>query len=427
MRRLQIFTLFLVLITALVAVFGCGSKQDNNSQGQSEENAKELIIGYTGPLSGPAAEYGQDNLNGLDMAINEINESGGITAGGQQYLFKLEKLDDMSDPTQAVNNARRLRDQFNSPAIFNPVFTTIAPLMDINEEPDNEFLIMGYTSTPAATEMGNSLFIDTVVSFSQYVRSFSEMAWEQGWRKGAMVVTLGAYGDEWRQAFKEQWESIGGEITADQPANYYTETDFSAQITAALSTNPDFLLIGGPSAPTALVIEQARTLGFDGGFILIDQAKPDYIIDEIFGDMKFMENVIGTAAVTDIPNKVGPAFNEEYTSIYNMHNTWEAILNYNAMHMLAMAMEKAGTVEDMRAIRAAFSELPHMTGDDYPAECFGVTEAGRVKVAAVVQMIQDGNYSDPYAYVWWTDTEEEFNSVKGFYGTGTIVKRITTE
>jgi branched-chain amino acid transport system substrate-binding protein len=86
--------------------------------------AQEVVIGYTAPLSGPAAEYGQDCVNGVEMAINEINKAGGITVKGKKYVFRLEKLDDRIDPTQAVNNARRFRDQFKAPAIFNPVFNT---------------------------------------------------------------------------------------------------------------------------------------------------------------------------------------------------------------------------------------------------------------------------------------------------------------
>ena len=42
-------------------------------------SAEDIVIGYSGPLSGPAAEYGQDCVNGIDMAINEINAAGGIT------------------------------------------------------------------------------------------------------------------------------------------------------------------------------------------------------------------------------------------------------------------------------------------------------------------------------------------------------------
>lgn len=119
--------------------------------------AKEVVVGYTGPLSGVAAEYGQDCANGIEMAVNEINAAGGITVKGQKYQFKLVKLDDMVDPTKAVNNCRRLRDQYKAPAVFNPVFNTIAPMAKINEEKGNEFLIMAYTSTPKAIDIGNKL------------------------------------------------------------------------------------------------------------------------------------------------------------------------------------------------------------------------------------------------------------------------------
>ena len=49
--------------------------------------AQDIVIGFSGPLSGPAAEYGQDMLYGIDMAVNEINAAGGITVGGKKHLF----------------------------------------------------------------------------------------------------------------------------------------------------------------------------------------------------------------------------------------------------------------------------------------------------------------------------------------------------
>src|SRR5208337_1385839 len=99
-----------------------------------EGKAKEIVIGYTGPLSGPAAEYGQENYNGVEMAVNEMNQAGGIKVKGIKYPFKLLKLDDRSDPTQAVNNARRFHEQDKAIAVFCPVFTCISSIMKINEE-----------------------------------------------------------------------------------------------------------------------------------------------------------------------------------------------------------------------------------------------------------------------------------------------------
>ncbi len=124
------------LLFAVGLMFACAATE------ASAQAAKEVVIGYTGPISGVAAEYGQDCAAGIEMAINEINAGGGITVKGQKYQFKLVKLDDMIDPTAAVNNCRRLRDQYKAPAIFNPVFNTIAPMAKINQEKGNEFIIM---------------------------------------------------------------------------------------------------------------------------------------------------------------------------------------------------------------------------------------------------------------------------------------------
>ncbi|HYA90823.1 MAG TPA: ABC transporter substrate-binding protein [Thermodesulfobacteriota bacterium] len=371
--------------------------------------AKEVVVGYTGPISGVAAEYGQDCVNGIEMAINEINAAGGITVKGQKYLFNLVKLDDMIDPTQAVNNCRRLRDQYKAPAVFNPVFNTLAAMAKINEERGNEFLIMAYTSTPKVIEIGNKLLAAIPPPFTVYVKSFADIALAKGWRKAAMVVTLGAYGDEWRHAFKEYWEKKGGQILADKPANYYTETDFSAPLTAALATKPQVLLIGGPSASTALVIEQARGLGFKGGFILIDQAKMDYI-ENILKGTKLMGNLIGVAAVALSPTVTAPIWEKKYRSIYKRMSTWEVSLNYDAMYALSRAMSAAEAVEDSVKIRAAFPKAFPLTGDKFPVEYWGITPGGRMEIAGSVQVIdQSGKYGPVQLVVWWYKTKKEFD------------------
>lgn len=412
MKRIFSIVLAITLGVFILAAAGCGSKDEKQAASGSGEKPKEVVIGYTGPLSGPAAEYGKDCLNGVDMAINEINGSGGITVNGKKYVFKLEKLDDMADPTNAVNNARRFRNQYKTPAIFNPVFNTISPMLQINEEKGNEFLMMAYTSTPKVVQMNKKLMVAIPPPFTAYVQSFTQMGMAQGWKNVAMVVTLGAYGDEWRKTFKEHWESKGGKITADKPANYYTETDFSAQLTAALASKPDALLIGGPSAPTALVIEQARGLGFKGGFMVIDQAKIDYIEKNVLKSNKLMENTIGIAAVAQIPTVTAPVFDKKYSETYKVMNTWESVLNYCAMHALSKAMVAAGTVEDPNAIRAAFPKAFPLSGDKFPSEYYGISDKGRMYCMASVQMIKDGKYTPAALYSYWQKDEEEFNKFK---------------
>jgi branched-chain amino acid transport system substrate-binding protein len=373
--------------------------------------AQDIVIGFSGPLSGPAAEYGQDMFYGIEMAVNEINAAGGMTVKGKKFKFKLEKLDDKNDPTAAVNNARRFKNN-GAIAVYNGVFTTLAAMAKINEEKGNEFLLMAYTSTPKITKLGNKLLIGlTAPNFIVYVQQFIELAQKEGWKKVAMVVTSGGYGEEWRVAFKNIWEKSGGIITTDKPANYYTETDFSAPLTAALATNPDAMLIGGPSATTALVIEQARGMGFKGGFICIDQAKLDYMGNLLRG-YKLMHNTIGVAAPPSVAVPVTVAFQKKFQSTYKRIVTSECYRNYGATMALAKAIEVAGTTTDVRAIRASFAKALPILGDKIPTEIFGIHDNGRLHINGSVQTVKNGQLTPPDQYFWWIKSDKEWDNIK---------------
>jgi branched-chain amino acid transport system substrate-binding protein len=372
--------------------------------------AADIVIGFTGPLSGPAAEYGQDFVTGLDMAIKDINAAGGVTIEGQKLLFRLEKLDDKVDPTLAMSNARQLLAS-NALAIFSPVYSTQAALMKINQEECNEFILMGYTSSPKATQTGNKLLVSMNAPLTVYAQIFADMAWERGWRKAAMVVTLGAYGDEWREIFKTYWKKIGGTITADKPANYYTKTDFTAPLSAALATNPDVILIGGPSSTTALVIEQSRNMGYKGGFILIDQAKMDYIAKMLEGT-SLMEDVIGLMGFDTSPSPARPAFDKKYKANYRRPTTWEVSSNYESMTYLAKAIQAANTVDDVYAIRFAFPKAFPLLTDKACNESHGISSNGRVHLMVGVQEIRNGKFLKSELYVWWAKTQAEFDKIQ---------------
>ncbi|MCX7981341.1 MAG: ABC transporter substrate-binding protein [Syntrophales bacterium] len=374
--------------------------------------ADEIVIGYTGPLSGPAAEYGQDCLFGLEMAIKELNAAGGIEVKGVKYTIKLEKFDDRADPTQAVNNARRIR-AAKGIAVFNGVFTTLAAMAKVNEEPGNEFLLMAYTSTPKVVQLGNKLLIGTTAPpFPAYIQVFTELAMkEEGWKKAAMLCTLGAYGEEWRHAFSNYWKKKGGVITIDKPANYYTETDFSAPLTAVLATKPDTILIGGPSSTTALVIEQARNMGFKGGFILIDQAKMDYMAGILKG-YKLFGNTIGVAGATEMWTPILDSWVKTYKTAYKRPPTSESLRNYGAMIALARAITTAGTTTDVKAIRAAFPKIFPILGDRIPTELYGIQPHGRMLMAGGVQRVITGQLQPPVQYYHWIQSDKEWKEIQ---------------
>jgi len=373
--------------------------------------AAEIVIGFTGPLSGPAAEYGQDCVTGIEMAIRDINGAGGITVGGKNYTFRLEKMDDLVDPTRATNNARKLRNELKAIAIFNPNAQTMTKLMAINWEKGNEFIVMGFTSIPQLTQLGNNLLVAMAVPFTMYAKVYADLAWGNRWKKAAMLVTSNIYGDTWRKSFENEWLKKGGEVTYSAGTDYYKRTDFAVPLAKALATNPDCMLIGGPTATTTLIIEQARAQGYEGGFILIDQAKLDAIHPAMRKPL-LLEGSIGLAMFKDVEYPVKTAFAENYKATFKRPVSWESAVHYTSMHVLAKAIAASGSPDNAKAIRAAFPSVFPVLADKYPVEMYGIQPNGTLILPALVQSMKYGKYTPAQIYIWWPNAQKEFDQVK---------------
>jgi branched-chain amino acid transport system substrate-binding protein len=187
------------------------------------------------------------------------------------------------------------------------------------------------------------------------------------------------YGKAWVAAFKPQWEAAGGKIVAENLMSYNRATDFYSGVSKVLASKPDVLFIGGASEPTALVVKQARELGFKGGFMIIDQAKMDEVA-KVLGDYKMLEGSIGVLPLVEDPQPEAKSFVQRYKKAFpdsGRDPSSEVSLNYSAVHATAKAMELAGSVTDATAIRAklndAFKALPK---DWNPNLITGVDERG---------------------------------------------------
>ncbi|MGB8000449.1 MAG: ABC transporter substrate-binding protein, partial [Anaerobacillus sp.] len=162
----------------------------------------------------------------------------------------------------------------------------------------------------------------------------------------------------------------------------------------ALSNNPDVLFVGGPSKPTALVIKQARELGFEGGFMLMDQSKIEEI-EPVLGGLDQLEGSIGTLPIIDSDAPGAEEFIKQYKERFDRIPTAEGAFNYQAMHVLVNAMKESGSVDDpskiMESIEAGINSLPdeqmvwHLTG---------VKDGGAFDWKPAIGIVEDGKVID---------------------------------
>ncbi|MGP4061021.1 ABC transporter substrate-binding protein [Halobacillus sp. H74] len=354
---------FLVVSALLLMMAGCidnpsndaasgegGNESETETEApEVEEGEKVVNIGYSGPLSGPAAYYGERTLNGLTMAVEEINNNGGFEVDGQNYKFNLVSLDDKYLPNETAANAKRLLQENQTPVIFSPHSGGIKAMQVFNEQ--ENFLIGAYTSEPGITEAGNGLTVRIPPSYAGYLEPFTNYAMENHGKKLAALPTASQYGKDWTEALVPYWKEQGGEVVYNSSIDFSKDTDFFTLVTNALEEDPDVLFIGGPSEPTAKVAKQARELGFEGGFIVMDQAK----LDEMESVIGSYEGLEGSVGVTPLINSDYPGtaeFIEKYKEEHGQNPGSEAGYHYVAMYTFMEAMKAAGSVDDPEAIRA---------------------------------------------------------------------------
>ncbi len=355
--------------------------------------AQEVVkIGYSGPLSGGAALYGKNVLDGMNLAASEINAQG-LEVAGKKYRLEVVPLDDKYNPSETAINAQRLVQEHKTPAILTPHSGGTFALQTTNEA--QKYLLLSYTSVPQVTARGNKMTLRIPPEFTSYIEPFVKHAMGKYGKNVAIANADHDYAKAWTAAFKPAWEKAGGKVVAENPMSYNRATDFYSGVSRVLAAKPDVLFIGGASEPTGLVVKQARELGFKGGFVIIDQAKMDEIA-QVTGGYAPLEGAIGVLPLIDDPAPDSKAFVERYRKAYPGRTpSSEVSLNYTAVHATALAMKLAGSVTDAAAIRAnldkAFKQLPPARN---PNGIDGVDERGGTLADTRVGVVEGGKVKE---------------------------------
>ncbi|GAE33389.1 ABC transporter substrate-binding protein [Halalkalibacter akibai] len=383
----------------LLALAACSGESTTQSSGtqepapaeeveapETEAGEEVLNIGYTGPLSGPAAFYGENTVAGVRMAADEINEAGGFEVAGTTYKLNLVTLDDMYLPNEAGTNARRLVQEHKTPVVFVPHSGGVFATQVFNEQ-DN-FMIAAYTSEPDILTQGNELTLRIPPSYDQYPEPFVTYQQERFGKRLALLPTATQYGKDWTEELVPVWEEHGGEVVYNGEVDFGKDTDFFPIVTNALNQDPDVIFVGGPSEPTALLMKAARDLGFEGGFMVMDQAKFEEMDSVV--SLEEIEGAIGMLPIRDSDASGAENFISLFESEYGRVPTAESAFNYQALFVIVEAMKLAGTVEDPHAIMeqmdAGVKALPE---DKFVWHLTGVVNNGFDWIASIAA-IEDG-------------------------------------
>lgn len=402
MKKINLFIVGMLIILVL-GLSACGdgdsatsdvdesstSEDPTTSESSSSDDGEEGVvnIGFSGPLSGPAAFFGEATMSGLEMAADEINEEG-FEVDGKTYKINLVGLDDQYMPNEAASNAKRLVQEHDTPLIFTPHSGGIYAMQVFNEQ--EEFIIGGYSTEPGITEAQNSLTVRLPPNYLSYIVEFADYSMDRFGNKLAVIPPVSEYGQNWAASLSPYWEEQGGEVVHESSVDYSKDTDFFTILTNALDSDPDVILIGGPSEPTANLLKQARELGFEGGFIVMEQAKLNEM-EKVVGSYELLEGAVGVLPFLEGGYEGTDAFVAKYEDIFDKMPESDSALHYMTMYFFVEAMKDAGTVDDAEAIYNSIQAgLDNYPQDKKLFEIPAIDDEGGLEVDVRVGAIEDG-------------------------------------
>lgn len=238
MKKLVCCLLCLMCLFGLVA---CGNKKGNDC----------YVIGGMGPLTGGASVYGIAVYNSAKMAVEEINEAGGLNG----VMFKLEFLDDAHDATKVANNYYDLLENKGMQVSLGCV--TTAPCQEFKKlaKDDNVFFI-----TPSASN-------DEVPCYDNgYQMCFADG--NQGTYAAGFVndnyknQTIGVFykaDDDYSKGIYDQFTAkLDAAVTTVVTSFTGDGTDFSSQVDTLKEAGVKFVFMPIYYGPASLFMTQAK-------------------------------------------------------------------------------------------------------------------------------------------------------------------------
>ncbi|WP_302619998.1 ABC transporter substrate-binding protein [uncultured Oscillibacter sp.] len=361
MKKKLCLALSLVLLMTLLA--GCGAKSGGDS-GTSSDNGGSasggaIKIGYFGPLTGGTAQAGQAALNGAQIAVNELNEAGGVL--GRQ--LEIVSYDDKSSPEEAVKAATKLVQVDKVHAIFGSLHSANVQAAGPVIEESKTICVAGGTS-PTWLEQGYTYLFRSISNSSISAKQLAKYADSQNLRKIALFTSNSEYGTSGSDAFRDACADYDIEFVASETMTD-GDRDFTGQFAKINAAAPDAVFIWCLGDDLGAVTKQLRQSGFDGPIL----GSESYTLPEILENAGETANGVAFAAQyivysdpNDAEDELMKNFLERYIAEFGASpESDNAFRAYDGVMMIAEAME-AAQADSGEALRDAYNNIDGHVG-----------------------------------------------------------------
>jgi branched-chain amino acid transport system substrate-binding protein len=346
-----------------------------------KESTEPIKIGLIGPLTGDAASYGSDVINGAKIAVEEINSAGGIN--GRQISLIAE--DARCTGGDAVSAAQKLINIDKVDVIAGGQCSgetlAAAPIAEAAQI----VMMSAVSSSPDITNAGDFVF-RVYPSDALKGAALSNYFDSKGYTKIAMISENTDFCIGIQKVVTESAAKSGGEVVFDELVEPGTK-DYRSLITRLKDMDFDVFLVNSQSDATGgAMVQQIREMGIEKEIVGTDTLD-SISLGQIMSEAMEGAKVLSVPSLSASDPKGGP-FVQKFTEKYgNAQSTmFFAALSYESIRLLAGVMADVGT--DGPAIRDA---LYNHSGHDSIVGTMTFDEFGDVKgIPYALKEFQDG-------------------------------------
>lgn len=346
----------------------------------------EIKVGCNAELTGSIPMVGQSCKNGALMAVEEVNNAGGLEVGGKKYSIALvvEDCEDKAESAAAV--AQKLINQAQVLAMIGPNASRNAIPAASIAETSKVPMISPWSTNPKTTEGKKYVFRACFIDDFQGVVTAKFAMDNLKAKTAAVLYDVGSeYNKGIAEIFKKTFEAAGGKTVAFE--TYTTgDKDFSSQLTRIKDVNPDVLFLPNYYSEVPLQVQQAHKLGYKGKILGSDSWGSPEIIK--LGGIDMEGHFFSTHYAPDIATPVAQKFIRAYQAKYGSTPDDVAALTYDSFGLLFQAIKTAGKLE-REAVRDALAGITRFEGVTGVLEFKGTGDP--VKSAVILQ-IKDGAF-----------------------------------
>ena len=348
MKKLTKLLSLVLCLAMLFSLAACASKDDTTTDTSSDttdtadttdttsDGEKTVRLGLIGPMTGDNANYGTSTRDGAQIAVDEINEAGGVNG----YTFVLDTQDSQGDPDSAVSAYGKLMDSGMNVSL-GCVLSGEAQSV-ITAAVEDGILIVTPTSSAVACIEGNpNAFRVCFNDAAQGTASADYIADNNLGTKIAVFYQSDIdYSAGLYETFQAEAANRGLEIVEEQTFTAGSNTDFSTQINAIRDSGCELVFLPIYAAEAATFLTQAA--GKLDGVTYFGCDGLDGIQTKI-SDTSLIEGIMMlTPFAADAEDAATQSFVEKYVPVHGTEPDQFAADGYDAVYIVKAAMEQCG-------------------------------------------------------------------------------------